>query len=161
MTSRRGLLKAGGGLLGGLVVPGGIASETDYIDDPNEDGGSDQSGSDGESDDPQNGGPTDEETTTEEPNRSRETLRDTTVFTDKRWPHEFSPGDVVEVDMSIEEGGPGTFAFNMPEEDVLEDFHVDVSEEFSHEIEHEGRYFLEVIPRGEVQVTVVLVSGGS
>lgn len=159
MTSRRGLLKAGGGLLGGLVVPGGIASETDYIDDPNEDGGSDQSGSDGESDDPQNGGPT--ESTTEELNRSRETLRDTTVFTDKRWPHEFSPGDVVEVDMSIEEGGPGTFAFNMPEEDVLEDFHVDVSEEFSHEIEHEGRYFLEVIPRGEVQVTVVLVSGGS
>jgi len=165
MTSRRGLLKLGIGIFGGLVVIGGIASETDYIDDPDEDDtnpeSSSNTGSDGETDDPQDDGSAGDETVTDEPTRSRETLRDTTIYTDKRWPHEFSPGDRVEVEMSIEEGGPGTFAFNMPEEDVLEDFHVDVSDEFSHEIEHEGRYFLEVIPRGTAQVTVELIRGSS
>lgn len=102
-------------------------------------------------DDSENGDSGDGESTT-----NTETLHDSKIFTDKRWPHEFSPGDILNIEMSIEEGGPGLFVINRPEDDVLDRTRVEVSEEFTHEIEFEGRYYLSVAANGTANVLVEL-----
>lgn len=56
--------------------------------------------------------------------------------------------------MIIEEGGPGLFYIIGPDNDAAKRVEVEVSQEFTHEVQQEGRYYLQASPNGQAQVLV-------
>lgn len=158
MTSRRGILKksamGAGGVFGGLVVIGGIASETDLINDPQDE--------DDSEDEPSNSADQDDETTsqddgsgTNETSQTRETLRDKRLRTQTRWPHEFGAGDTLYVTIEVDESGPAGFTiFHDEERDVGESWIVELEDTIEYEIELDGLHQLVVDPNGVVDVVI-------
>lgn len=167
MISRRGLLKAGGGLFGGVVVLGGIASETDYIDDPDEGEANQETGdnseSDGESNNLQNGGSSEDKKATEDSideKGTRETLYDTTVVDRLREEHEFSSGDVLHVEANVNHDGRGVFTLNVGPGEELRKTDIKDTKSFSLEIETDGTHIVNAIagggPEGRMDLLVEL-----
>ena len=164
MIFRRGLLKAGGVIFGGLVVLGGIASETDYIDDPDQDktnqGTSGNSESDGEADTPQGDDSGNDQSANDESSAVRETLRDERLRTQTRWPHEFEAGDNLYVTLEVDESGPAGFTiFHDEERDVSESWIVKLEDTIEYEIELDGLHQLVVDPNGVVDVVIEVERG--
>lgn len=168
MTSRRDILKkSAGAFIVGLIIIGGISSETDLIDDPqeednseNEDSG-EQGTSDGvESDDVETSSQ-DDESSSNETSQPRETLRDERLRIQTRWPHEFEAGDTLYVSIEVDEGGPAGFTiFHDEEREVGESWIVKLEDTIEYEIELDGLYQLVVDPNGAIDV-VIEVEGES
>lgn len=93
-------------------------------------------------------------TTSTSMSESWETLHDTIIYSDNRWPHEFSAGDTLHVKMTIEEGGPGIFYIIGPDNDAAKRVEIEVSQEFTHEVQQDGRYYLQASPNGQAKVLV-------
>ena len=152
MASRRGILKKGaigGGLVfGGLVVIGGLASETDLIDDPDQDD-EERSNSDGEEDDEERQSPT---RVIEDEAHSRE-----------HWRFEMEEGEQIEINLEVKERPTHADTIKVDVETVAEgevaewEFSPgDVERTFEHTAEVSAEHTLKVYHAGITEVEVVM-----
>ena len=150
MPSRRGYLKIGGGIFGGLLVIGGIASETDYIDDPAEDESNQDDGDEPGSHD--EGQQQDPITVVEGEAHSRE-----------HWRFEMKEGERIEINLEVRERPTHADTVKVDVETVAEgevagwEFPPgDVERTFEHTAEVSAEHTLKVYHAGITEVEVVL-----
>lgn len=148
MKPRRGFLKVGGAIFGGLILLGAISSETEYLGDPADD----ENGDDSNLSDEEGDSGTSEETT------SRDVLYDMTVEDRLREEREFSSGDVLSVEASINHDGRGVFALNVGPGEELRKTDIEDARSFSQEIDRDGTHIVNAIagggPEGQMELRV-------
>lgn len=152
MIPRRGYLKTGGAIFGGLILLGAISLETEYLGDSE----GDENGEDSNPSDEEGDADTSEESTEE--TTSRDVLYDTTVEDRLEEEHEFSSGDVLYVEASINHDGRGVFTLNVGPGEELRKTDIEDDRSFSQEIEHDGTHIVNAIagggPEGQMELRV-------
>lgn len=156
MISRRGLLKAGGAIFGGLVVLGGIASETDLIDDP-DDGDINQANEDTPD---QNGG------NTEEQQENPSTVVQGEAHSREHWRFEIEEGEHIEIGVEVierpEYGEEASVELETVAEGTVAEWTFpfsDVEQTFDYTAEVSAEHTLKVYNVGIAEVEVVLYGG--
>jgi len=156
MISRRGLLKAGGGLFGGLVVLGGIASETDYIDDPDE----------RETNQDNEGSPDQDGENTESQRENPSTVVQGEAHSREHWRFEMEEGEQVEVEVEVVErpeyGDEAHVDLETVAEGTVAEWTFpfsDVKRTFDYTADVSGEHTLKVYGVGIAEVEVVLYGG--